>query len=383
MLSSWTRIFSAFFLGFALAMVLLPRQAQADGGAPNLAYVAGARQGIGVVDISQQKIVRNFAVAGNPYTLLLSPDGSLLYVTQPAAGQVTALAARTGQVICSAPFPGHPAWLALNIDATVLYVAGMHEQTIIALDARTCAQLRTFQAPEPVSWLAATGNNASNTLQTQLWVAGTTSVSVLDEQGQLLGNVAVAGGARFLCLPGGLTAYVATGRGTVIAIDTLTYQVIATLLTGGTFGSLDYNAITQEIYVPDQQHNLVDVLTPVLAGSAFMPHEPARSLRVSGSPQSIAVTNDGQLGFAALSNGQVDMLDLLGHTLIKAIPVGGTPRFIITGVYPPQNVPVPQPAAPSLPVPLLILVCSAFIGVLFGVFLLVRSKQRRQASPTG
>ncbi len=207
-------------------------------------------------------------------------------------------------------------------------------------------------------------------------------MSILNEQGQVLDRVPVAGGARFLCLPGGLTAYVATGQGKVIAIDTISQQIIATLLTGGTFGSMDYNAITGEIYVPDQQHNLVDVLAPVLAGSAFMPHEPAQVLRVDGSPQAIAITNDGQLGFVALHNGRVDMLDLPGRSLVKTISVGGTPRFIITGVYPPPNVPVPQSSGAVLPIPLLLaLFFFVLIGVLSGIFWLFRSRRKKRIFP--
>ncbi len=162
------KISCLLLVGLVLAVAFRPGSVHADGGAPNLAYIAGAQQGVGVVDIAQQKVVKNFAVAGNPYVILLNPDGSLLYVTQPASGQVTALATKTGQVICSAAFPGHPAWLALSVDATTLYVAGMHETTILALDSQTCALQHSFQAPEPVSWLAATGSDTGSALQTRI-----------------------------------------------------------------------------------------------------------------------------------------------------------------------------------------------------------------------
>jgi hypothetical protein len=49
--------------------------AYADGGAPQLAYVAGAAQGISVIDIVQRRLIRTIAVAGKPRTVLLSPDG--------------------------------------------------------------------------------------------------------------------------------------------------------------------------------------------------------------------------------------------------------------------------------------------------------------------
>ena len=155
-------IYCLLLLGLALLSISPLMQVHADGGAPNLAYVAGASQGVGIIDVAQQKVTGRLAVAGDPYTILLSPDGRLLYVTQPTLGKVTALATKTKQAICSAPFPGHPSLLALSIDGSVLYVAGMNETTIIALDSQTCVLRNSFQTTEPISWLAVTGVSTSN-----------------------------------------------------------------------------------------------------------------------------------------------------------------------------------------------------------------------------
>jgi len=360
--------------------MLLPLQAHADGGAPNLAYVSGASQGIGIIDVGQQKVTQRFAITGDAYTILLSPDGRLLYVTEPARGRVAALAAKTGQMVCNATFPGHPSLLALSIDGTVLYAAGANEATIIAIDARTCTLQHTFQAPEPISWLATAGITTGNALHTQLWVAGMTAVSILDEQGQVLDSIPIEGGARFLSLPGALTAYVSTRQGSIVAVDMLTHQVFASLLQGGMFGPMDYNAITGDIYVVDQQHNQVDVLSPVLNGSGLTPQEPERVIHLNGSPRAIAITNDGQLGFVALSGGKVVMLDIPGRRIIKTIPVGGEPHFIITGPYPPAGVPAPQYAATSsLNITFLVSTIVLAMGALAGTCWLIW-KQRKRGS---
>lgn len=322
-------------------MVVISPRAEADGGAPNLAYVAGAQQGVGVIDVAQQRVARDFSVSGHPYMMLLSSDGRLLYVTQPTLGRVTALAAKTGQVICSAAFPGQPALLAFNVDGTVLYASGMNETTIVAIDAQTCAIQRTFQAPEPIAWLASVSLTTTSGFQLQLWVAGKSGVSILDEQGRLVDTLAIPGGARFLCLPGELTAYVATGQGQIVAVDMITHQVFATLLSNGTFGSMDYDAVTGDIYVPDQGHNEVIVLSPLLDGSGARPAEPERVFHLRSAPLAVAITNDGSFGFAALSDGSVAMLGLPERQLISMMHVGGEPRFVITGPYPPQEVPTP------------------------------------------
>ena len=42
------------------------QHAYADGGAPNLAYVAGTAKGISVIDIGQQKVTGSFAMSSVP-----------------------------------------------------------------------------------------------------------------------------------------------------------------------------------------------------------------------------------------------------------------------------------------------------------------------------
>lgn len=161
--------------------------------------------------------------------------------------------------------------------------------------------------------------------------------------GHLLGSVPIAGGPHNVCISGGFTAYVTTDRGTVVAVDLNTRRVVHTLLSGGQFGPMDYDANTGEIYVPDRQHNQLDVLTPVAAGTPFPAREPVRTLHLKSSPRSVAITSDGQLGFVALANAQVLMLDIPGRHSVTSIAVGGSPRFIITGLYSPVESPTLTP----------------------------------------
>ena len=371
-----TRVCCLFF--FLPALCMLPLQdVHADGGAPDLAYVAGASQGIGIIDVAQQKLVKTFTVSGDPQMILLSPDGQLLYVPEPGAGRVVALAASTGQTVCSVPFPGHPSLLALSNDGTILYVAGTNETTILALDAQTCQPQHSFQNAEPISWLAAT---ISDTQSNQLWVAGTTLVSVVDAQWQVSASIPIAGAPRFISLPNTLTAYVATSQGTIDAIDMSTYQVFDTIQLGGTFGPMDFDAATEEVYVPDMQHKRIIVIASLLDEPPFPP-EPELVIPLNSVPESIAITFDGQLGFIALARGKVAMLDIPGRSLVATLSVGGQPRFIISGSYPPASVPVPQPTqqkqatAPDLPI--LASTGVLTIGVLLGAFWLIRSRRKK------
>jgi len=323
-------------------MGLYTSVAHADGGAPQLAYVAGAAQGIGIIDIAQRRVIGTIANVGQPQTILLSPDGQALYVTQPALVRIAVIAAKTAKTLCTANLPGHPSLLALSLDATVLYVAGQGDTSVRAVNPTTCMIQHIFETHQAVYGMAVTASTAADATPStpnQLWITGTTALTVFDVQGHLLGSVPIADGPQNICIPGGFTAYVTTRQGTVVAVDLNTRQVIRTVLTGGQFGPMDYDANTGEVYVPDRQHNQLDVIAPITANTAMPPQEPARILHLSDAPQSVAITSDGQLGFVALANGQVAMLDIPRRRIVTNIVVGGTPHFIITGLYPPANSP--------------------------------------------
>lgn len=370
------RYYCCTSLSLLLLLGVCSSSVHADGGAPQLAYVAGTTQGISVIDIAQRRATRPIAVVGDPGAILLSPDGQELYVTQPALGQVAVIAAKTGKTRCIAHVPGQPSRLALSLDATVLYVAGPGDTSVRALNPLTCAIQRTFQTDEPVAGLAvaaATAVNATPATPNQLWITGNTMLTVFAVDGRLLGTVPIVGGPQNISIPGGFTAYVTTRQGTVVAVDLNTRRAFRTLLRGGQFGTLDYDANTGEVYVPDEQHQQLDILTPVIAGTTVTAAEPERILHLRGSPQSVAITSDGQFGFVSLSNGQVAMLDIPGRSIVSSISVGGDPHFIITGLYPPANSPTSSSSQTAiqasstvlsnLPLPLLIALF-ALVGVL-------------------
>ena len=311
----------------------------ADGGAPQLAYIGGASVGVGIIDIGQRRVTGTMNPGDVPDMILLSPDGQALYLTQPKLGRVAVLAAKTGKTLCSIGISGHPSLLALSLDASVLYAAGPGDTRVWAINPSNCAIQRTFETHEPVYGLAVTADtsvNATPSTPNQLWIAGSTSLTVFNVMGGFLGSVPLAGGPQYISIPGGFTAYVTTRQGSVVAVDLNSRKLIRTLISGGQFGPMDYDATTGKVYVPDKQHHLLDVLTPVTAGSTI-PTEPGRVWHVDGSPQSIAITSDGQFGFVALASGQVEMLDIPARSTVTNISVGGTPHFIITGLYPPAT----------------------------------------------
>ncbi|GLV60042.1 hypothetical protein KDH_68650 [Dictyobacter sp. S3.2.2.5] len=339
---------------------------RADGGAPQLAYVAGGGAGVSMIDIADQRVRRTLTEGGGPQMVLLSPDGRSLYLAQPELGRVSSIDASTGRARCVARLPGRPERLALSLDASTLYAAGQDDSGVRALNPQTCAVKRTFQTHEAVYGMAVAANttdSANPGTPGQLWICGDTTLTVFEETGHLLGTLRIEEGPRNISIPGGFSAYITTRQGSVIAIDLNSRRVLRTLLRGGQFGPMDYDDTTGQVYVPDLQHHQLDVLTPVDADTRGQPREPVQIIPLSGVPASVAITNDGQLGFVALSGGDVMMLDIPARRSIASIHVGGAPHFIITGLYPPTLAPPPTPARPTTNPLMYILPCLA-VGAL-------------------
>ncbi len=335
---------AALFICLVL-LVLAPLPAHADGGAPNLAYVAGAGPGIGIIDIAQQKVTNTFPLGGNPQTAYLSLDGRFLYVTQPTLNQVSALAAKTGQTVCKAHIAGNPSLLAYDPQTNSLFVAGSGAAMISDIDPADCAVLHTFNAGGPVYGLAV-ANLASDTQNNQLWIADSAGVEVFDTRTRRSeANIPLPGNEpRYLSIPSGLWVYVTTQQGRLYAIDLQSHHPLR-LLSGGQFGTMDFDENTGQVYVPDSLHQQLDVITPPGAGALSPPREPTRVYHLEAAPRSVAITSDGQWGFIALENGVVAMLDVPGRQVVRTIPVGGSPHFIITGLYPPALGTTPQQAS--------------------------------------
>jgi DNA-binding beta-propeller fold protein YncE len=346
----WFWIFTLLFIITLLSLYFAPHT-HADGGAPNLAYVSGTSSGVSVIDVGQAKVIKTISVAGDPHTILLSQDGGFLYVSQPASGQVSVIRADTGRIFCTAHLPGEPSLLAIDLDLNTLYAAGSGSSQVTALDPTNCRILHTFGVNGPVYGLAVAltaGSSINVSNSNQLWVASTGGLTIFDDRSeQTLGDVPLPDGPQYLSIPPGETVYVTTRQGGVDAISLKTREV-RQILKGGIFGPMDFDALTGEVYVPDKQHNVLNVLSPVDTSVTSLPTQPERVIHTGGTPESVAITNDGLLGFIALQGGRVAMLDLIAHRLVYTVDVGGTPHFIITGLYPPPVLDTTTPTSPSI-----------------------------------
>ena len=109
-----------------------------------------------------------------------------------------------------------------------------------------------------------------------------------------------------------------------------------------------------------------------------LPKEPERQIQTADAPLAVAITNDGLLGFVALRGGNVAMFDLIAHRLVYTVSVGGTPHFIITGLYPPPIVETSNPVRnasttqqPAIPQTFWLVLFCASLGTIVVVSLIL------------
>jgi len=270
--------------------------------------------------------------------------------------------------------------LAIDLYANLLFVASNDSSIVTAVDPKNCRLKRILHVNRPVYGLGVATVDAGLSSDTgnHLWVADSTDLTVFDDvKGTQVKQIPLPGGPRYICIPFEASIDVTTQQGSVVSVDPKTYEV-TTLISGGSYGSMDFDENTGEVYVPDQKNNQLVVLAPFYADSIWH-QEARRSIPLEARPTSVAVTNDGQLAFVALENGMITMFDIPAHQIINTFDVGGNPHFIITGLNPPPLPPLLTTTPTQAQTPLqvsnlqtnLIIAVSVIIAVLLVVSIIL------------
>ncbi|SRR5579875_1907278 len=342
----WWWLLIALVAGSILAL-LLADHAHADGGAPNLAYIVGAGsdgQSLAIIDIAQRKVTSTTHLGGDPAGIVLSLDNRFAYITERGQNQVAVVDARTHQLAGQIAVGTAPQGIAIDVTTgATLYVTNSGSNSVSVIDGTKRAVLATIsvgQQPQGIS-IAGVNTTISNYLDPQVYVAdsGSDAVTVIAaHERSVLATIPVPGGPQNVVVPAvASVAYVTTRSGDIDIISLADHRFIGTLVhrPGDTFGMMDYDAVTNQVYVPDLTAGQVLVLAPASA-TGPLPTEPARTLSFTGSPAAVAITFDGTLGFVAQQgSGQVSMLDVAQRQTLATIAVGGAPHAVITGSYPP------------------------------------------------
>lgn len=369
-------------LGTMLLFAPLLPPVHADGGAPNLAYVAGSGPGISVIDIGQQKVTGTIALDSAPTSLFLTLDGRYLYAAQPAQNKVSMIDASTQKLVCSVSVPGQPSLLAFDAGVNLLYTAGNGAAGITAIGVNSCTIKKTIPTAGPVYGLATAevGSGPNGGTGNQLWFTTHNNLNVYTIEPDKIRSIPIPGDPQYISIPPGVTVYTTTRQGTVVAVSLQDLQPTAPLVKDGDFGPMDFDAFTGELYVPDKKHQQIDVLTPIYFGGSTTPREPNRVIKLAATPRSVAITGDGNLGFFAMAGGKVAMFDIPGKAISTTFSVGGEPNFVITGLYPPEIRNSQQHTVSGNPIPstlLLWLAGGALALLLLIALMLVLSRRQK------
>ena len=394
----WTRPVRVVMTFVVLVLVLaatlvFPSPARADGGAPNLAYIAGGGSSgnqLVVIDIGQRRVASKIAIGGRPAGVVLSTDGRYAYVTESAENALAIVDTSARQVVARVSLGTAPTALALDLADTpnLVFISDSGSGMVSVVDPST----RRVRATIPVGMhpaglavaLPGTGISATGPHDAEVYVANTLSntVSVISTRLlRVIATIPAPGGPLAVTIPqvGGI-AYVSTEAGTVLALGLATHQDVGVILrTGsGPLGAMDYDAVTGQVYVPDPSADVVDVLSPIAldadGGLAAAPAEPVHTLPIGGEPVAVAITFEGSYGFVAeRSAGMVTMLDATTRQIQATISVGGAPDAIVTGAYP--------PSVSSNTSFLVSLVAIAFLVIVMILTIGLNSRRRHPAEP--
>ena len=100
---------------------------------------------------------------------------------------------------------------------------------------------------------------------TQIWATTTKGLASFHATtGQPIKTMAMSDEPRTISIPPGQTAYVTTQDGTIRAIDTRNYHSVI-IMQGGSYGPMDFDELTGELYVPDLLKKQLLILSPVNA----------------------------------------------------------------------------------------------------------------------
>ena len=347
---SRTRMFLLLvIIGVLGATLGTTHSAHADGGAPNLAYVAGAGTNgnqVAVIDIAKKQVTGHITIGNAPHALALSSDARMLFVAASSGEGVAVVDAHALTVSATIKTPAPPLNLAINYTNTPTLFITLSNGTLVLANPDTNAVRATIPLGQRLDGVgvAGPGNGTVSGQDLEIYVADPVAnqVIVVNARTQaILARIAVPGGPSGIVVsPSGGIIYVLTHAGTIVVIGLASHSVLGNPLLnvpGAHFGAADYDAITNQVYVPDAAHHIVYILAPVTSAYGTRAiAEPRATLPFTNGPSAAAITFDGAYSFVATTDGgQVTMFDATTRTMLATIAVGGAPTAIITGPYPP------------------------------------------------
>ena len=245
--------------------------------------------GIGVVELATQKLLKTYPSGADPETFALSRDGATLYVSNEDTGELSTVDLLKGAVTHTIAVGSEPEGVAVSADDGTVYVTCETSNSVYVVDAKSMkviAQIPTEKRPRAILLPAGSRRGyVTNEFSGSLTVFSTEDYKVLRTVS--LGDAQVVR-PMGIASADGKHLYVTTGRyGALLEVDA------------------DAGRVTRTIP------------------------------KVGQRPWGLALSADGSKAYTANGpSGDISAIDLAGGRVEQQIAVGGSPWGVVAGPAP-------------------------------------------------
>jgi len=199
-----------------------------DGGRPPADRAA---DGIALVDVATEKLVRTIASGRDPECFDFTPDGKFLYVSNEEAAQASVVELATGSIVKTIPLDEEPEGVTMKPGGDIVYVTSEAANKVFAIDTKNISIVATIETgPRPRAIVFTPDGSRGFITEEQ-----GSSLTVVDaKKHRVLSHIKLEGTAHkpmgAASSADGKTIYVTTGRGSsVLYVDVASHRVVKTI----------------------------------------------------------------------------------------------------------------------------------------------------------
>jgi YVTN family beta-propeller protein len=277
---------------------------------------------IAVIDLTTNQLIGMIPVPAGPHGVVITPDGSKVYVSSEGASTVSVIDTATDRVVRSLEVGPTPHGLAISRDGHLLLVAGFGSNEVILINTVTDRIIGSVGVPQPHNAAISPDGGTAYVASPE---QGNPALVVLDLASRIkVGRVPLDKAPRALAFTadGRRLYFTMAGSDSVQILDPATKQIVSWKQVG--------TSPRHPLFTPDGQIGLVvsqgpdelTILDPVT-------NTILDTVGVGQAPHGIATGANGH--FAYVTNegsNDVSVVDLASYSLLANIPVGNAPRKI-------------------------------------------------------
>ncbi len=277
---------------------------------------------IAVIDLTTNRLIGTIPVPAGPHGVMITPDGSKVYVSSEGASTVSVIDTATDRVVRSLEVGPTPHGLAISRGGHLLLVSGFGSNQLIVINSVTDRIVGSVGVPQPHNTAISPDGGTAYVASPE---QGNPALVVLDLASRIkVGRVPLDKAPRALAFTadGRRLYFTVTGSENMGILDPATKQIVSWKRVG--------TSPQHPLFTPDGQIGLVvsqgpdelTILDPVT-------NTVLDTVGVGQAPHGIATAANGH--FAYVTNegsNDVSVVDLASYSLLANIPVGNAPRKI-------------------------------------------------------